>query len=72
MATQRSHLSKMDINVRIPGDTAETRTTMTFHNPNSYVLEGRLYFPLPEGVTISGYSLDIKNDEIRQAGRNLV
>jgi Ca-activated chloride channel homolog len=52
-------LSKLDVDVRILGEIAETRTTMTFYNPHSRVLEGDLYFPLPEGVTISGYALDI-------------
>jgi Ca-activated chloride channel homolog len=52
-------LSKIDVNVKILGEIAETRTTMTFYNPNERVLEGKLSFPLPEGVVISGYALDI-------------
>jgi|WetSurMetagenome_2_1015567.scaffolds.fasta_scaffold14128_2 Ca-activated chloride channel homolog len=58
-STEPIHLSKLDTQVRILGATAETRTTMTFHNPHDRVLEGNLVFPLPEGVTISGYALDI-------------
>jgi len=49
----------MDVDVKILGETAETRTTLTFYNPNEDVLEGNLYFPLPEGSTISGYALDV-------------
>ena len=52
-------LSEMDVEVKILGEIAETRTTMTFYNPHSRVLEGNLHFPLPEGVTISGYALDV-------------
>jgi Ca-activated chloride channel homolog len=52
-------LSKLDVNVKIFGEIAETRTTMTFYNPYSLVLEGNLNFPLPEGVSINGYALDV-------------
>ena len=52
-------LSKVQTEVRILGSVAETSTTMTFTNSTARVLEGDLYFPLPEGATISGYALDI-------------
>ncbi len=52
-------LTKLDVQVRIHGYVADTATTMTFRNPYPRVLEGDLYFPLPEGATISGYALDI-------------
>jgi len=52
-------ISKIDIRVRILGYIAETTTTMTFTNPHDRVLQGDLYFPLPEGATVSGYALDI-------------
>jgi tetratricopeptide (TPR) repeat protein len=52
-------LSKLRTEVRIIGSVAETTTTMTFANPSARVMEGDLYFPLPEGATISGYALDI-------------
>ena len=52
-------LTRMQTEVRIFGTVAETTTTMTFANPTPRVMEGDLYFPLPEGVTISGYALDI-------------
>ena len=53
-------LTKVITDVRIHGHAAETKTTMTFTNPHPRVLEGDLYFPLPQGSTVSGYSLDIK------------
>ena len=53
-------LTRVVTDVRIHGPAAETKTTMTFTNPHDRVLEGDLYFPLPQGSTVSGYSLDIK------------
>ena len=52
-------LAKLQTEVRILGSVAETTTTMTFANPSARAMEGDLYFPLPEGATISGYALDI-------------
>jgi Ca-activated chloride channel homolog len=52
-------LAKLRTEVRIFGSVAETTTTMTFTNPTHRAMEGDLYFPLPEGATISGYALDI-------------
>jgi len=52
-------LAKVKVEAQIRGQVAETRMTMTFHNPNSRQLAGDLYFPLPEGAAVSGYALDI-------------
>ena len=52
-------LAKVVTDVRIHGPAAETKITMTFTNPHDRRLEGDLYFPLPQGSTVSGYSLDI-------------
>ena len=52
-------LAKVDTDVRIHGYIAETRMTMVFANPHDRALAGDLYFPLPEGATVSGYALDI-------------
>jgi Ca-activated chloride channel family protein len=57
-------LSAVDTKVRIVGRVAETSTTMTFTNSHNRVLEGELYFPLPQGSTVSGYALDIKGKMI--------
>ena len=53
-------LRKLETEVRIHGSLAETTTTMTFFNPLSRAMEGDLYFPLPEGATVSGYALDVQ------------
>ncbi len=52
-------LAAIKTRVQVLGYLAETRMTMTFFNPNNRVLAGDLYFPLPEGATVSGYALDI-------------
>jgi len=52
-------LTSLRTEVRILGSVAETTTTMTFANTTPRALEGDLYFPLPEGATISGYALDV-------------
>ena len=52
-------LAKLQTEVRILGSVAETTTTMTFVNPSARPMEGDLYFPLPEGATVSGYALDV-------------
>ena len=52
-------LKKFDVAVEVSGLESETTTTMTFFNPNSRPLEGRLEFPLPANSTITGYALDI-------------
>ncbi|MEX2213900.1 MAG: VIT domain-containing protein [Phycisphaeraceae bacterium] len=55
-------MSHLKVNVIITGHTAQTSLTMTFRNDLNRVLEGQLYFPLPEGSTVSGYALDINGE----------
>ena len=57
-------LAKFETEVRIYGSAAETTSTMIFSNPTAQPMEGDLYFPLPEGATISGYALDINGQMI--------
>ncbi|GGH12924.1 VIT domain-containing protein [Pedobacter zeae] len=59
-------LKKLDIDVQITGNIATTVMTMTFHNNSNRILEGELTFPMPEGVSISRYALDI-NGKMREA-----
>ncbi|MBO9564643.1 MAG: DUF2135 domain-containing protein [Niastella sp.] len=60
------YLSKLAVDVKIAGTIAITTMEMTFRNNNSRVLEGELIFPLPKGVSISRYALDI-NGLMREA-----
>ena len=57
--SERLSLSKVAVVVEIYGFLAETKMTLMFRNPHNRQLAGDLYFPLPEGATISGYALDI-------------
>lgn len=59
-------LQKLSYEVKIMGNIATTTTTMVFRNNAARILEGRLTFPLPENVTVSGYALDI-NGQMRNA-----
>src|SRR5690606_7297692 len=66
-ATETSvSLQKLNIDVQIIGNIATTTMTMTFYNNSSSVLEGELTFPMPDGVSISRYALDI-NSKMREA-----
>lgn len=52
-------LAEVKIDAKIVGHLSETTMTMTFYNPNPAVMEGDLYFPLPQGSAVSGYALDV-------------
>ena len=52
-------ISQVDVDTRIFGFVAETRMTLVFRNRQSRPLAGDLYFPLPDGATVSGYALDV-------------
>jgi Ca-activated chloride channel family protein len=59
-------LEQIDIDVAITGNIATTTMLLSFKNNGSRVLEGELTFPMPEGVTVSRYALDI-NGKMREA-----
>jgi len=59
-------MSKLNIDVQITGNISTTVMTMTFHNNSNRILEGEVTFPMPEGVTVSRYALDI-NGKMREA-----
>ncbi len=52
-------ISRAEVTTRLNGIMAETTVTLTFSNPNDRVLEGELYYPLPDGAALQGYALDI-------------
>lgn len=59
---QKNHpviLQEAKIETKILGNLATTTAIYTFYNPSNRILEGKLTIPLPEGVSISGYALDI-------------
>lgn len=64
--TNEVNLEKLDIKVKIAGNISTTVMTMVFRSNSNRILEGRLTFPLPDGVSVSGYALDI-NGKLRNA-----
>lgn len=60
------YLDNLNIDVKISGNISTTTMTMIFKNDYNRILEGNLTFPLPEGVTVSNYALDI-NGKLRNA-----
>lgn len=59
-------LEQLSADVRIIGNMATTTMQMRFYNRSNRLKEGRLTFPLPEGVSVSGFALDM-NGVMRKA-----
>ncbi len=59
-------IKSVDTQVKIVGNLSTTTTTIVLENKGDRILEGKVVFPLPEGVTVSGYALDI-NGKLRNA-----
>ncbi len=62
----RVTLKVFSVDVKLVGTTAITTMEMEFCNTAARVLEGELTFPMPDGVSISRYALDI-NGKMREA-----
>lgn len=58
-------LSSLKISVFVVDNIATTTFEMDFYNANSRIMEGELNFPLPNGVTVSRFALDV-NGEMRE------
>lgn len=59
-------MNQMLVSVKIIGNIAYTTAEMHFYNSGSRQMEGELLFPLPEGVSVSRYAIDI-NGKMREA-----
>jgi len=59
-------LQDLKINVQVLGNIAQVKMNMVFCNSSSKILEGELNFPMPDGVSVSHYALDI-NGKLRSA-----
>ncbi|AZA59357.1 VIT domain-containing protein [Chryseobacterium shandongense] len=59
-------LQKLQIETKIAGRISTNTVTMVLRNNSERLREGRVTFPLPEGVNASGYALDI-NGKLRNA-----
>ncbi|MDH7445079.1 VIT domain-containing protein [Aquimarina sp. 2201CG14-23] len=59
-------LSALKVDVKIVGNFATTVYDMKFYNELDRTLEGELMFPLGEGQSVSGFSMDV-NGKMREA-----
>lgn len=59
-------LKELIVNVKIVGNIAYTTTEIHFFNSGNTAMEAELLFPLPEGVSVSKYAIDI-NGKMRDA-----
>jgi hypothetical protein len=59
-------MSQLLVNVKIVGNIAYTTSEMHFTNKSNRQMEAELLFPLPEGVSVSRYAIDL-NGKMRDA-----
>ncbi|WP_284652462.1 VIT domain-containing protein [Flavobacterium terrisoli] len=59
-------MSQMKVNVKVVGNITYTTSEMHFFNGTNRQMEAELLFPLPEGVSVSRYAIDI-NGKMREA-----
>lgn len=59
-------MSQLKVSVKVVGNIAYTTSEMHFFNGTTRQMEAELLFPLPEGVSVSRYAIDI-NGKIREA-----
>lgn len=59
-------LTQLKVAVKVVGNIAYTTTEMHFFNGTNRQMEAELLFPLPEGVSVSRYAIDI-NGKMREA-----
>lgn len=59
-------MSRMIVDVKIVGNIAYTTSEMHFTNKSNRQMEAELLFPLPQGVSVSRYAIDI-NGQLREA-----
>ncbi len=65
-AAEPVRLQALKIETDVAAGVAETRVEMTFFNPNSRTLEGKLSFPLGAAQAVTGFALDV-NGALREA-----
>jgi Vault protein inter-alpha-trypsin domain/CarboxypepD_reg-like domain len=59
-------MNQLLVNVKVVGNIAYTTAEMHFTNTSARQMEAELLFPLPEGVSVSRYAIDI-NGKMREA-----
>jgi len=63
---QPVRIESVKVRGEIDGSLAHTEVEMVFRNPNNRILEGELQFPLLDGQSIAGFSMDV-NGRLREA-----
>lgn len=63
---EKVRMSQLLVNVKVVGNIAYTTAEMHFFNSSNRQMEAELIFPLPEGVSVSRYAIDI-NGKMREA-----
>ncbi|MFN3754264.1 VIT domain-containing protein [Flavobacterium sp.] len=59
-------MTQMKVSVKVVGNIAYSTSEMHFFNGSNRQMEAELLFPLPEGVSVSRYAIDI-NGKMREA-----
>lgn len=59
-------MNRLKVTVKVVGNIAYTTSEMHFFNGTNRQMEAELLFPLPEGVSVSRYAIDI-NGKMREA-----
>lgn len=64
--SKNAEINKLDIDLAVIGNIAETTVDVTFYNPNDRIMEGTVKFPLTSDQEIIEFHLDI-NGKLRKA-----
>ncbi len=59
-------MNELKIDVKVIGNIARTSMDMTFINETDRILEGELNFPMGEGISVTGFAMDV-NGKLREA-----
>lgn len=62
---QNIRIKAHKVEVQIDGQSATTTVTQTFHNPNSWQMEGQYLFPLPEEAAISEFRMTMNGEMVK-------
>ena len=62
--TGRVRLKAHDVSIRIENQAAVTEVKQVFYNPNRWPVEGVYLFPLPDGASVSAFTMKMGNKQI--------
>jgi Ca-activated chloride channel family protein len=61
---QSIYLSAHGVEITIEDQVARTEVTQIFHNPNPWQMEGVYLFALPEGASVSGFTMQMGDKQV--------